>query len=124
MRCPSPDGMCKTDVACHRCHLVPKAIEEELDRQLPFPMMQNAKKYWWRAQASAWVMRLKAASLAELYSMRLDSTKHTGFTLSSSGSGLQTLDMPYPLPQGTISMHVRYASQQTLVDCSCLATAG
>lgn len=127
-----------TDELAHgRCGAPPSVLSKELDRQLPFRMTQPAKKYYWRSQvlatiadlrfdlltgrqASAYVMRLNAAALAELYAMRMSASKHTGFTLPSAGSGshdrptTKTIEMPYPLPKGAISMHVRFVAAHSL----------
>lgn len=66
-------------------------------------------KYWWRAQVAAYLVRPNAATLAALQQMRLNASMHVAVHRPSKPS--QSIPMPFPLPRGTISAHVRHGDK-------------
>ena len=64
-------------------------------------------KYWWRAQAVAYIVRPNALTMGAISRLRKDPGLHRTY---HSGEHQADRAMPYPLPKGTISMHVRCVS--------------
>ena len=70
-------------------------------------------KYWWRAQAAAYIMRLNGSAAARLKELRLGKakgTKQLGIQWDLAGQP-QDVDVPFPMPEGTFSMHVRHGDK-------------
>ena len=64
----------------------------------------SARQLWWRSQAAAYIIRPNAPTMAAITALRMN----TSLTHVWQNGQLQPgLTMPYPLPQGTVSMHVR-----------------
>lgn len=61
-------------------------------------------KVWWRAQAVAYLVRPNAPTLAAVRALRLNSALHQ---VARNGKVQKSALVPFPLPPGTISMHVR-----------------
>ena len=61
-------------------------------------------KLWWRAQAVAYLVRPNAPTLAAVRAMRLNPAMHQ---VARNGELNNTATVPFPLPPGTISIHVR-----------------
>lgn len=66
-------------------------------------------KYWWRAQATAYIARMNARTREVLGRLRLDPSMHNAFVRIDDK--VQKLNMPFPLPPGTIDMHVRHGDK-------------
>lgn len=74
------------------------------------PHITEAKmKYWWRAQAAAYVMRPNAVAMERLKTLRTDTSLNRGLIVTEEGS--TAVDMPFPLPDGSWSMHVRHGDK-------------
>ncbi|KAK6336527.1 hypothetical protein TWF696_002077 [Orbilia brochopaga] len=76
-----------------------------------FPMMTpDAIKYWWRGQAASYIMRFNARTMAELRRKRMDeSLQHS---VRSDGETVKEgSEIPFPLPAGSVSMHVRHGDK-------------
>jgi hypothetical protein len=67
-------------------------------------------KYWWRAQAAAYIMRLNGAASSRMKELRLNKDKQFGIQWDVNGQP-QKVDLPFPMPEGTISMHVRHGDK-------------
>lgn len=67
-------------------------------------------KFWWRAQGSAYIMRLNGATRSKLLQMRLDTKYNEGIVVGDSSSGTN-VTVPFPLPSGTINAHVRHGDK-------------
>ena len=61
-------------------------------------------KVWWRAQAVAYLVRPNAPTLAAVRALRLNPDMHQ---VARNGDVQKAVGVPFPLPAGTISMHVR-----------------
>ncbi|KAI5478111.1 hypothetical protein MNV49_005478 [Pseudohyphozyma bogoriensis] len=90
---------------------VPRVFQKELKRVLPFTYTTSALKYWWRSQASAYTMRMNEASLAHMVRTRMDAAQHEAFTRPKGSAAPTSIDLPWPLPAGTISMHIRHGNK-------------
>ena len=60
---------------------------------------------WWRAQAAAYIIRPNNHTMAKIWRLRQNPALHHVW---QNGRPATHLSVPYPLPAGTISMHVRY----------------
>jgi hypothetical protein len=68
-------------------------------------------KYWWRAQAAAYIMRLNGPAASRMKELRLGKdTKQMGIQWGVDGQP-QEVDLPFPMPEGTFSMHVRHGDK-------------
>jgi hypothetical protein len=68
-------------------------------------------KYWWRAQATGYIMRLNNKASSRMKELRLGKdTEQLGIQWDVSGRP-QEVDLPFPMPEGTISMHVRHGDK-------------
>ena len=87
-------------------------------------MAFDAVRYWWRAQAAAYILRLNTPAMQHLRDMRLnkfsynkrpDSTPfplNTGWDCKTSKLGECTKkEMPFPLEAGGFSMHIRHGDK-------------
>ena len=72
-------------------------------------LSNDGLKYWWRAQATAYVARFNRRTRETLGKLRLDSTMHS--TISHPTNGTAEFQMPYPLPPGTTDIHVRHGDK-------------
>ncbi|KAI5475196.1 hypothetical protein MNV49_001849 [Pseudohyphozyma bogoriensis] len=105
---------------------VPDVLVSQLEETLPFKMEGRALTYWWRGQAAAYTMRLNRASLAYITASRLNATSHFTWEHDSASKLVQS-EMPWPLPEGTQSMHVRHGDkgiEMKLIDFRDYVTAG
>ena len=60
---------------------------------------------WWRSQAAAYIIRPNPPTMAAIVALRMN----TSMThVWRNGQPQPNLTMPYPLPPGTVSMHVRH----------------
>ena len=59
---------------------------------------------WWRAQAAAYIIRPNNHTMAKIRRLRMNPKLHNVWQY---GKAATHLSVPYPLPPGTISMHVR-----------------
>ncbi|KAF3938816.1 hypothetical protein ABW19_dt0204561 [Dactylella cylindrospora] len=76
-----------------------------------FPQMHfDAIKYWWRAQAAAYMMRMNGPALQRLKSLRLEEDMHTAVSHNDAGEKIN-VPVPFPLPDGSFSMHVRHGDK-------------
>ncbi|RFU27284.1 hypothetical protein B7463_g9043, partial [Scytalidium lignicola] len=68
-------------------------------------------KYWWRAQAAGYIMRLNGGATRRMEELRLGKdTRQLGIQWDIDGQP-QEVDLPFPMPEGTISMHVRHGDK-------------
>jgi hypothetical protein len=68
-------------------------------------------KYWWRAQAAGYIMRLNSQASSRLKELRVGrDTKQMGIQWDVNGQP-QDVDLPFPMPEGTFSMHVRHGDK-------------
>jgi hypothetical protein len=89
----------------------PSVFAKELNKLLPYPLTGSAAKYWWRAQAAAYYLRLNPAALAEIVEKRFDDAAHAAFTVAAEDKSLTNITFPFPLPRGTTSMYVRHGDK-------------
>lgn len=85
---------------------------QALREQVP-EMTFDAAKYWWRGQVAAYVMRPNGPTMKRLKEFRMDPKMHSGYHLTKGG-GPDTgtpLKMPFPVPEGAFSMHVRHGDK-------------
>ncbi|KAK6526394.1 hypothetical protein TWF694_004990 [Orbilia ellipsospora] len=78
-----------------------------------FPLMTpDAMKYWWRGQATAYIMRFNARTMAELLRKRRNKTlqKSLGFE-GENEAIVERAGIPFPMPAGSVSMHVRHGDK-------------
>ena len=68
-------------------------------------MLDDEVKYWWRAQASGFILRLNDATISALRAMRL-SNDGWGSLVVTPPTRAATIGR-FPLPPGTISSHLR-----------------
>ncbi len=90
-----------------RCHPVqftacPSSVDDWLTR---------SAQVWWRAQAAAYIIRPNNHTMAKIWRLRQNPALHHVW---QNGRPATHLSVPYPLPAGTISMHVRCE-----LECSC-----
>jgi hypothetical protein len=64
-------------------------------------------KYWWRAQAVAFLARFNGATISTLYKLR---TNISAIKYSPPGAGNEMANA-FPLTRGTISMHIRHGDK-------------
>ncbi|KAK6512490.1 hypothetical protein TWF481_001375 [Arthrobotrys musiformis] len=88
---------------------VPPLFGQMLKNDFP-EMHYDAIKYWWRTQATAYMMRMNGPALKRLKALRTDQTQNTAVTHSTNGE-LTTTTVPFPLPDGSFSMHVRHGDK-------------
>ena len=68
-------------------------------------------KYWWRAQAAAYIMRLNDKASSRMKELRLGKdVEQKGLQWDIDGEP-QRVDVPFPMPEGTFSMHVRHGDK-------------
>jgi hypothetical protein len=68
-------------------------------------------KYWWRAQAAGYIMRLNNKASSRMKELRLgNDTEQLGIQWDVNGQPQET-NLPFPMPEGTISMHVRHGDK-------------
>jgi len=69
------------------------------------PFMNNEREilYWWRAQSIGYIGRINSNTMATVLNMRRDTSLH----FYSGGV------LPFPLPVGTVSAHIRHGDKHT-----------
>ncbi|KAF3131927.1 mitochondrial inner membrane protein required for protein import [Orbilia oligospora] len=89
---------------------IPFVFEEALKKIQP-DVTREMLKYWWRAQAAAYIMRFNRNTSRRLKQFRLgEDTKQLGLHWDVNGDP-RNVNVPFPLPEGTISMHVRHGDK-------------
>jgi len=89
---------------------VPPIFETSL-RLLQPDITGEMLKYWWRAQAAGYIMRLNGPATKRLKKLRLgEEDKQMGIQWDVDGQP-QEVKVPFPMPEGTISMHVRHGDK-------------
>lgn len=89
---------------------VPLVFEEALKKIQP-DITGEMLKYWWRAQAAAYIMRFNRNTSRRLKQFRLgEGTKQLGIQWDVNGDPKE-VNVPFPIPEGTISMHVRHGDK-------------
>ncbi len=68
------------------------------------PTAAWSSQVWWRAQAAAYIIRPNNHTMAKIWRLRQNPALHHVWQY---GRPATHLSVPYPLPAGTISMHVR-----------------
>lgn len=84
-------------------------------------MSFDTVRYWWRSQTSAYIMRPKKETMEQLRNMRLNKLEFPGTQTKALNLGwdcptgntqeCKVLPMPFPLPRGSFSMHVRHGDK-------------
>ncbi|KAK6520377.1 hypothetical protein TWF506_000648 [Arthrobotrys conoides] len=89
---------------------IPLVFEEALKKIQP-DVTREMLKYWWRAQAAAYIMRFNRNTSRRLKQFRLgEDTKQLGIQWDVDGNP-RDVNVSFPLPEGTISMHVRHGDK-------------
>lgn len=89
---------------------VPPIFEDAL-RMVQPDITTEMLKYWWRAQAAGYLMRLNGSAASRMKEMRLgNGVKQLGMRWDEN-SEPHDVTMPFPMPEGTISMHVRHGDK-------------
>ncbi len=78
-------------------NLIPTVFRSALLSKIPSMTAQQIK-YWWRAQSAAFLMRFNNETVRAVSNLRHNQSLHY-FTGGST--------LPFPLPSGTISAHIR-----------------
>ncbi|CAF1423918.1 unnamed protein product [Adineta steineri] len=91
----------------------PALFTQALLQYTSVPLTPTAIKYWWRGQATAYILRLNTNSLAKIRQLRRDSSLHHGFTIGKNSNGLENVAVPFPLPAHSFSMHVRHGDKSS-----------
>lgn len=62
---------------------------------------------------AAYIMRPNGATMQRLRELRLDPKLHQGFNLARGDNSAlgEVLEMPFPVPEGAFSMHVRHGDK-------------
>ena len=84
-------------------------------KQLYPDIAPDGLKYWWRTQSAGFLMRLNGAGMSRVRQLRMNSTMHTGVITKSETKEVQKVEVPFPLPGGTFSMHVRHGDKVSLL---------
>lgn len=83
-----------------------KLLQERLS---PAILNEHFIKFWWRAQAAAYMLRLNKETSRAVMKLRLDQALHSGvYTGASSNVNVK---VPFPLPYPTVSIHVRHGDK-------------
>jgi hypothetical protein len=77
--------------------LIPPRIEHVLHSHVP-KISHAQALHWWKAQSVAYVMRINSRALESIVDMRKKNTSH----YATGG-----IRLPYPLPSGSVNMHIR-----------------
>ncbi|KAJ6264117.1 hypothetical protein Dda_0259 [Drechslerella dactyloides] len=88
---------------------VPPVFEEAL-KTVQEDVTGEMLKYWWRAQAAAYIMRFNSGASRRLREMRVGEVKQRGIRWDVNGEP-KDVDMPFPMPEGTVSIHVRHGDK-------------
>ncbi|KAG5460473.1 MAG: hypothetical protein BJ554DRAFT_7476 [Olpidium bornovanus] len=64
-------------------------------------------RYWWRAQSAAYIARLNSHTSAAVSVLRHNESQHAAWSHGRKGGK----PVPYPLPAGTVSLHVRHGDK-------------
>ncbi|KAF3933862.1 hypothetical protein ABW19_dt0202193 [Dactylella cylindrospora] len=90
---------------------IPPLFETALKKIQP-DITGEMLKYWWRAQAAAYIMRFNSNASRRLKEFRLGGgdTKQLGIQWDVNGDP-KDVNMPFPMPEGTISIHVRHGDK-------------
>lgn len=106
---------------------IPTFWSDRLSKELPFLNRSQAyKRFWWRMQSVAYLMRLNAKTSNELLKLRLDPNLHTALRINMNNSQSVPISVPFPLPSGSINAHVRHGDkgvEMTLVPFAAYARA-
>ncbi|CAF1542432.1 unnamed protein product [Adineta ricciae] len=89
----------------------PSLFTQALLQYSAVPITPTAIKYWWRGQATAYILRLNELSLSKIRALRLDPLLHTGFTVDKSSKLLQNIPVPFPMPAHSFNIHVRHGDK-------------
>lgn len=88
----------------------PDVLVKMLRKIVP-AMKEDEIKYWWRGQSVAYLMRLNLKTHMKVLQLRMDDSIQKAWG--------QFKKVPFPLPRGVISMHVRHGDkgkEMNLVD--------
>lgn len=90
---------------------VPSLLDSELQRARP-GMGEHQRKFWWRAQSVAYLMRLNERTINAVRTLRTNRKLHAVFPESSP---LLSVDLAagIPLPSGVIHAHIRHGDKYT-----------
>lgn len=110
---PVHDSIVDLDVEAYlkkRGSPIPPIFETAL-RSIQPDITGEMLKYWWRAQAAGYIMRLNGATSSRMKELRLGKDiKQLGLQWDVDGNP-QEVGLPFPMPEGTISMHVRHGDK-------------
>jgi len=70
----------------------------------------DALKYWWRMQATAYIMRINGQTMSKLKELRMGADVLSQGDVSELDKIKQSRT-PFPLPEGSFSMHVRHGDK-------------
>lgn len=94
----------------HGSGRIPPLFEQALREEQP-DITGEMLKYWWRGQAAAFLMRLRGSTSDRLLEMRLGKDlSQMGMQWGVDGE-VTDVKMPFPMPEGTFSMHVRHGDK-------------
>lgn len=97
---------------------LPPILGQVIKRLYP-DITPDARRYWWRSQVAAYIMRPNGAAMQRLRELRMDPKLHQGFHLTKGKDSGTVLKMPFPVPEGAFSMHVRHGDKGYVILLSC-----
>ncbi|RPB21637.1 hypothetical protein L211DRAFT_851351 [Terfezia boudieri ATCC MYA-4762] len=79
-------------------------------KQLYPDIAPDGLKYWWRTQSVGFLMRLNGEGMRRVKELRTAKMHHAVMTHGKTKS-VEEITVPFPLPAGTFSMHVRHGDK-------------
>ncbi|KAG0647377.1 hypothetical protein D0Z07_7147 [Hyphodiscus hymeniophilus] len=89
---------------------IPPVFEAAL-RLIQPDITSEMMKYWWRAQAAAYIMRLNSKAASRMKELRLGKGVQQAGILWDMDGQPQPIALPFPMPEGTFSIHVRHGDK-------------
>ena len=80
-------------------------------KQLYPDIAPDGLKYWWRTQSVGFLMRLNGAGMRRIKELRTTAKMHHAVMTHGETKSVEELTVPFPLPAGTFSMHVRHGDK-------------
>lgn len=97
---------------------LPPVLGQAMKRLYP-DITPDARRYWWRSQVAAYIMRPNGAAMQRLRELRMDPKLHQGFHLTKGKDSGTVLKMPFPVPEGAFNMHVRHGDKGYVIPLPC-----